>query len=505
MRIAWLSILPAALLAASCAGGPEAGQRYRAERDLSRTDWEYRNLSIQPGQVDREQWLALAQRYEGIADRYAGGGQPGTEDPVRRDIETLAARALFSAARIHAERGDSSRVEALFERMANDFGHLPDVAAEVALIRGGAAERRGERLAAAELYESVVGRIEPDPNAPGAPGVVLDLPLRAARLRAADLAGASREAAYAAARSYYERLAAVPAGGLVAVDAEARLAEVATDLGRWDEAMERLRRLEARLRESEDPPRQPCDIRLALYGVQSRAGVDLAVSRRTLTALLEEYPDCPQALDAMLALVSNASRRGEVDEAIGYLDRIEEVYRDEVEVGSRALLSRGQLLEQSGRWQEALAAFRAVPVQYPLSDAALRAPLEIVLHHARASDDSAAAGALREAERGYRDFISRYPPGRLSLMAREQLAKALALQGRHEAAVTEMVRLGDDLAGTQQGAAALLAAARMAYVEMADTARAVVILDHASELYEGAGVGRWAAAEATRLRGTMAP
>ena len=79
----------------------------------------------------------------------------------------------------------------------------------------------------------------------------------------------------------------------------------------------------------------------------------------------------------------------------------------------------------------------------------------------------------------------------------------MALQADFDSAVTEMLSLGDDLVGTQKGASLLLAAARMAYADLADTARAATILDHVGELYAQADIGNWASGEAARLRESM--
>jgi tetratricopeptide (TPR) repeat protein len=498
-----LLLIAALLLAASCGTDREVGQRYRAERDLSRANWEYRELSIRPDRVTDDDWTALARHYESIADKYAGTPDVRAAGTPKGDAQTVAARALFAAAQIHAALRDSNRVEALYERMAQDFGQLPAVAAEVAMIRGGTAERRGDLLAAADLYQSAVDRVEPQAGAAGVAGMVLDLPLRIARLRTQGALGPAKEAPYAAARAYYERQARDNTDALVRTDARVDLAEIAADFGRWDEAIAILRDLETQLRETKDPPRSPCEMRFAVYGVQSRAGLDLAFTKQTLTSLLDDYPDCELASQVLLALASNANRRGQVDEALGYLDRIVNEHRADPQTASQSLLGRGRLLESNGRWQEALDTYRSIPIQFPVSEGALQAPLEIVLHYARAGDDEAAKAALSQAESDYQDFIVRYPPGSLTEIAREHLAQTLMLQDKFDPAIMELIKLGDALTGTPKGASSLLTAARIACIELADTTRAIEILDHVAKIYARATVGKWASDEATRLRGLM--
>ncbi len=506
----WGAVLVSlALLVASCGSDRHVGERYRAERDLWRANWEYRNLmTIRPQEVSDDRWVDLAYRYEAIANRYTRASEVAGEGSIQHDVQTIAARALFSAAQIHALVRDSTRMETLFDQLARDFGHLPEAAAELALSRGMIAERNGELAQAAQFYQVVVDRIDPAPGETGPAGMVLELPLRIARLHAQADSGSSLAALYAPPRSYYERLVREHAGDPIQIESQSRLAEIAANLGDWEGAMEELRLLETQLLELDDPPVEPCEVRFAISGILNRAGADPESTRVALVSVLEDYPDedypdCGLAPQVLMALAGNATARDQIDEALGYLDRIAEEHDEDEEAASRALLMRARLLEAHERWPDALDAYRALSVQHPISEAALLAPLEIAQHYLRVGDEEARTAALTRAEREYRDFIDRFPPGRTSVFARERLVQTLALQENFDSAVTEMVSLGDDLTGTPRGATLLIAAARMAYDALADTARAAAILDHAGELYAKADVGKWASGEAERLRGTM--
>lgn len=486
-----------ALLLTSC-GDPQVGRRYRAERELWRADWEQKNLGIRPGEAGESEWRALAARYESIATRY-GESQEGAAD-----VRAVAARALFAAVQIHGAFQDSVQVERIYQQMARDFDDLPSVAAEVALARGRIAEGRRAYGEAAVHYQIVVDRIRPRSGATGIAGAVLELPLRIAQLRSQGTPGGAAPAAYAAARAYYERLAGDVVSDSVQCESRVLLAQVASDLGEWDRATQTLRSLEGELRASAKPARDPCEVRLAIALIQSRAGVDPALAQATLASLLTEYPACKSAAQALLLLAANAQRRGRLDEALGYLDRIVQEHGDDLDTASEALLAKARLLEANRRWPQALEAYRGLSIQFPISAAALQAPLEIAQHYARAGEADAAATALQQAEREYRAMVGRYPSQTLGIAARQRLVQTLALQQRYDAAVTELLSMGDDFRGTSQGANALIAAARMAFVEMRDTTRAITILERAGEAYANAGVGSWASGEAQRLRGTMA-
>ncbi len=492
------------LLGASCSRDLDIGRRYRTERELFRADWEFRNLSIRPQDVSEAQWAELARRYEGIAEQVMRSLGQGARTEMRDDVQSLAARALFASARVHAAVRDSIRVEQLFEQMARDFGHLPQVAAEVALARASIAESKGELREAADFYQSVVERVAPQPGEAGAAGMVLDLPLRIARLRAQE-PGISRDEAethLGLARAYYERLVREHEGDVTRLEAQDRLALLSADLGDWDTALRSLRDLEAQVLKMDKPPRQPCEIRFAIAGLERRAGRSPEEVRRTLESVLADYPECEVAPQVLLALSDNANQRNQVEEALGYLDRIIRDYRNDEDAAPQALLFRGRLLASRDRWPEALEIYRTLPGQHPLSEPALLAPLEIAQHYHQAGDEQATTAALEQAERGYRDFIARYPPGQHTVSARQHLIQALLLQEKYEPAIDEYVSLGDDMKGSPEGASLMLAAARIARDALADPSKAAGILDHVAEVYSRADIGRWAAGEAARLRGT---
>jgi len=61
------------------------------------------------------------------------------------------------------------------------------------------------------------------------------------------------------------------------------------------------------------------------------------------------------------------------------------------------------------RWKDALATYRELKVEYPISLAALRTHLEIAEHYLRVGNDYARMEALEQARRAYREFLDRYP------------------------------------------------------------------------------------------------
>lgn len=487
------------LLLTSCSTNQDIGQRYRAERDLYQANWTYRNLSIRPEAVEEIEWNVLAQRYEQIADRNTDLAIAGGDKEVSDEIQSLAARALFTAARIYNDLGDSIHVEQIYNRISSDFEHLNEVAAEVAIAKGRLAEGHREFQEAARLYQSIVDRIVPEPDDSGAAGMVLNLPLRIARLRALEAAEDERSQIFVEARNYYQQVVQEHSSEKAQAEALAHLAEIAFEQGELEESTSILRHLESRLRGLDDPPRDPASVRLAIYAMMSRAGTDPVETQTVLVSMLEDYPESRLIPQTLMMLTNNAAERGALDEALGYLDRIATDYETDDVLPARALLVKARLLDQAGRWPKALETYRGLPVRYPISESALMTSIEIANHFARLGDSEAETAALTRAEQDYRDFISRYPPGPSTLLARELLAQTLARLERFEEATTELEALGNAIIGSPKGAQLLVTATNMALVQLADTSRAVTILERIVNGYPETAVGQQAADEAVRL------
>jgi TolA-binding protein len=484
---------------AGCGHDPETGRRYRAERELWNANREVRRLSIRPDLVQKEHWRSLAGSYEDIVQNHAP--QHATDEG--RNIRIISARALISAAQIQAAIGDSTQMTGNYARVEADFSDIPELAAEVTLAQGRIAESRRDFDKAIEAYRSVVENIEPRSGDAGVAGSVLELPLRMARLAAAqssDSTIAARAPLYDQPRDYYRSVVEHSEYELTRLDARTYLAYIASDLSDWQTASRMLQQLEQEVLSSKSPTKDPSAIRLARANSLILGGASSDSGRIVLLSVVEEYPESRAAPQALFVLADLAVRAGQVEEALGFLDRIREDHSDSERLAAQALLRRGRILEREDRWTEAIEVFRSLPVEHPVSEPALLAPLEIANHYERVGDQEARTAALSRAERDYREFLARYPSGPPSLMAQERLAHTLFLQKRHDEAVTEFLRLGESLRDTPQGANFLLTAIGIAYNDLGDTARAVEILDLTASFYPEKQLGRWAIEEAARVR-----
>lgn len=496
--------------------------RYRAERDLYRINQEFRRLSIKPDLVDNATWRVVAGRYESLAAAYesveASDSEPPDNDP-RHELRGLVARAFINAAQVRAIVGDSVQVLENYQRVIDDYQDLPMMVAEIALAQGRLAESRRQPEEALVKYQSIVDRIQPQPGEPGVPGVVLELPLRIARLRAqqavaqetavptsseneqrVETVRAAATPQYESARAQYETWIQEHPGTRIELDSRMRLADLAADLKNWNEALSQVHMVENAVTSMQDPPIDPSGLRLSVAVILSRASAPGDSIRETLESILRDYPKSKAAPQALMALARQASGQGNVNGALDYLDRLSDEYPEDEQLGSEGMLLRARILEKDGRWPDALEVLRALPVQHPLSEAALQAPLEIAEHYKRAENAAEVKTSLESAEREYRAFIERYPPGPAVLMARTKLVQTMLMQERYDDAVGELLGISDAMRGNPQAARYMVEAARVAHQNLNDSKRAAEILEQVGNKYPNMQIGRWAAGEATRLR-----
>ena len=492
-----LAFIACASLAA-CGGDPDLGTRFRAERALWDANAEVQRLSIRPELVSEATWHKAVDMFSAIPTQYPvkGKGETATE------LKTVHAHALLSAARIYGTLGDSVSMLDVYARIESQYQDLPVITGEVAFARGRLAESQSDWTGALAAYQEAMARVAPRSGDPGVAGAIIELPLRMARIRVMashDSTMAARHQAYRDAETYYHGMIA-KADTLTALDARAYMADVAADQNEWDEAASQLKALEKMLGGMKPPPRDPASARLALSQLEVRSKAPADEVQGTLRSLIKDYPESPFAAQAQFALAYSYTQNGNTDQALAALDAVAGTKNVPEDLAGQALLLKAQILDHTGKWTDAQQILAALPVDHPLSEAALLAPIEVVRHYERAGDTEGAQAALAKAETAYRDFLNRYPTGPVSVMAQEKLARTLAQEKRYDLAVAEFVRLGEALGQHPAGAQYLAAAAQLALQQLGDTTRAAEILDRTATQYANRKVGQWASQEAARLR-----
>jgi tetratricopeptide (TPR) repeat protein len=486
------------VLVAGCARDPDLGNRFQAERALWNASGEVQRLSIRPELVSETEWHKVVDTFSSIPERFPAKGT----GPTATELRGVHAHALLAAARIYGTLGDSLSMLDVYSRIEREYQDLPVITGEVAFARGRLAEGRGDWSGALAAYQEALARVTPRSGDPGVAGAIIELPLRMARLQIVgtrDSSMAFRHRVYRDAENYYQKVIAQP-DTMIALDARAYMADVAADQELWDEAASQLRALEKALNGMKPARRDPATARYAMAQLQVRSKAPADTVQSTLRSLIKDYPESPVALQSQVALAYSYAQNGKHDQALEALSAVEHAKNAPEELAGQALLLKAQILDRTGKWTEAQQVLAALPVDHPLCEAALLAPIEVVRHYERVGDAAGVSAALEKAEAAYRDFLTRYPTGPGSVMAQEKLARTLAQEKRYDLAVAEFVRLGEALAEHPSGATYMTAAAQLALQQLGDTTRAAEILDRTASLYPNRKVGKWASEEAARLR-----
>ncbi|HET9233771.1 MAG TPA: tetratricopeptide repeat protein, partial [Candidatus Eisenbacteria bacterium] len=376
------------LLAAGCGGDTDLNARFEAERALWKANAEVQRLSIRPELVTEATWRHAVAMFAAIPTRYPARGTGTTSEELRG----VHAYALLAAARIYGSLGDSVAMLDTYARIEADYEDLPTVSGQVAFARGRVAESRGDWKGALSAYETTLARVARRSGDPGVAGAVLELPLRMSRIKvvsARDSSMAFRQEAYRDAERTYQDLVAT-ADTLTALDARAYLADVAADNGDWTGAARYLSELETLLAGMNPPRKDPASVRYSLAQLQQRSKASPETIQATLRSLITTYPESPFAVQSRIALAYSLAQAGHLEEALPPLEEVAKAKNAPEDLAGQALLLRAQILDRSGRWTEAQQILHAIPVDHPLTESALLAPIEIVRHYERLGDEAGA-------------------------------------------------------------------------------------------------------------------
>lgn len=470
------------------------GDRFRAERDLWKVDAAARRLGTSP-----RAWKEIAGRYEDVARRHLELIEGSTLPP--EGVFAIAAQARIRAAQAHAAAMDSIRAQEVLEEIVERYAALPEVVGQTAWLRGRLDEAQGDNAEAIGHYEAFLASVVFGTQAATDDRSIQELPLHMARLasRGRETPDVER---YTAARAYYLAVADTSSRD-VSLAARRSLAQIAADLGEWNEAALILERLEREVLEEPSSAMHPMTTRLERVVNQMKAmawgRADSAAAQRALESFAHDYPGNPIVAHALMARADAYADLGRTTNALRDYDRILTDH-PRSPVAAEAALERARLLEKSDRWKEAYSGLRALEVEWPLSNEALQVPLEIARHERREGGESAFHEALQRAKGAYEEFLARYPKGPHTHVARQRLIETMILAGEHREAVDAMLTYARESSGAPRELRLLVDATRTLFADLADTAQAVVLLEETAKKYPGTRLGAQAAREATRLR-----
>ena len=491
-----------ALAVSGCSSSPELATRYEAEKGYWQAERQFQKLSIRADLVEEDQWRDAARLFMEVGDEFSK--QPSSADSSRagsdaRTTRRLSARAWNRAAMIYLGIADTTRALEVFQGVESEFTQIPEVQSGASLSMAQIYEVQGKGEEALAAYRRAMERLDVA-DLESIPTPLLSVPLSVARLEEGD---AQAQQGYSGAAAFYEEVIRTRPGTVDALTARSRLVDIATDSRDWSKAISELRLLEKEMNLFPEPPQDPGKIRYAIAEAQRNGLQDAAAGAQTLKTLETDYPNSPFRARALLSLAQYSyGFENDSEKALAYLDQLDQVSTDSDNAIAAGRLERAGILERENRWGEALEILRRIPVEYPLTEAALQSHLEVAAYYEKTKDTANFDIALDGAREAYRDFLERFPSESLSVQARTRLTSVLMAQERYAEAVDEMAILGQVFQRTPNGARYMLGAAQTAETELKDMERAAAFYSTVAEWFPTTDLGRTAAERAAELRGS---
>jgi len=504
--VSGLLVLVSAL---SGCGYEQEGEQYRAERAFYEANRASQRLDVNRELVSSTDLLEVADRYRAVGDTFdhalADGDTVGASESEIA-VALLAARAHLAAAGYYYQAEEYGLALDVARGVRERLGWAtgPSVDAQRAIAR--TLTRQGETEAAIQALWRLAE--EHDPIAPGGDRIrdaVFNAPTQAVQLeRSFGDSMRVRDAARRAER-YYADVSASAAGTFPALLADLNRGSLLSGLGDWEAAVTILEG--ALLGYSEDVMSDVDAARIAhnlarLYLEDER---DLDLGRSRLEIARERGGDGEVSAEATMTLARLAGREGDHERALelfaDVVDRFEQVNlpdqgrlrsvaeemaaREAARKAARyaplARFSRGRILEQEGRWEEALSEYRALEATHPRRPEAFEVPFVIAAHYRKTGATELADSVLRRAGERFRELIAR--GGDEVLLSYRALIRVEIERSRWSAAIDAMTEFARAYPGRREAALALLDAARLTREHLSDQDRFLELVSEVETVY----------------------
>ncbi len=500
-RRRYLAILLLGMVTVVGCGENTTGKRYRAERDLWRAQKMERNLGLQlqAGKRPDEKTISGVQSaYERILRADSRPATPAGRDSAHvRSMGIIRAQAERGLIRMDRLRGDSTAVLAHLDRAWRSYPWDPDITLRFAVEQIGALRSLGRSEQAVEVCQEIVSQI-PVRRPDGRTRVpVMDAPIWAADLLLE--AGRQDEALAELDRAeiYYREVVNENPDDETAALAWVQLGLAATRRGRFDRAVEAVDHARRISGATAIEPR----ILYILGTLHQESRKDFGAAATVFGEIVERFPEDPLAPEALLRQAASLADAGTPELALGAIDRMEEMFpRDRASV-PRARLLAARILVRQGRFPDALSRYRSLMVDFPATDAALGAPLEIAAHYAQSGEAEAARSTLQRAVDDYARMRSEKAGSREAVVAGEMEVVALSRLERWSEAADRLIALTLEYPNQPRNPMRMVEAAAIARDRLNDPAKAAEILDQLAERYSESPLAAKAREEAAALRG----
>lgn len=481
-----LGVALAAVVVTGC-GHEQEGEQYRAERAFFKANRASRRLDVNPDLVSKADLLDVADRFRAVGDTFdhtlADGDTVGASD-AEMAVALLAGRAHLAAAGFYfrAEEYDLALGVARGVRERMGWAQGPAVDSQRAIVR--ALADKGETAAAIQALWDLAEEHEPVfPDGERIRGPVFNAPMQAVTLeRTRGDSARVRDGALRAER-YYADVSSQNAGRFPALLADLNRGSLLAGLGEWRQAADIM---EAALEGYPEDVMGDLDAarvahNLARIYLEDDRDLERATSR--LEIARERGGDTEVSADATMALARLAGRQGETRRALVLFGDVVDRFENDERRAPLARFSRGQILEEAGRWEEALSEYRALEATYPRSPEALETPFVIAAHYRKTGATELAESVLRRAGENYRALIERQSSPGETYVAYRHLVRVEVERARWGAAIDTMTEFARAYPGRREAALALLDAARLTREHLSDHDRFLELVSEVETVY----------------------
>lgn len=230
---------------------------------------------------------------------------------------------------------------------------------------------------------------------------------------------------YQKAVNQYEKLLTMFKDKATRTQVLSQLSQIYSDQGMVAKAEETYKRLE---KESEGDPASLYQLNVGLGEIARRRG-DMETAEARYQKAYEVAPIDSQKIVAMTAIAQIRAAQGNFDKAREAYGKIEAEFKQNTSLLLDAKLGQASVLQQNGRYDEALTLYKAV--QDSVQDAPTKARAEVSIAQIYVSKQQ-----MDEAEKAYEEILTKYSQLRsVVLDAKNGLASLYSAQGRKDEAI----------------------------------------------------------------------
>jgi TolA-binding protein len=428
---AWLLAVVAAM--AGCGNVGTLADRYRAEQMLWTAQRAETAARLGGAKPDSVQLLRLREGYSKIGKTIKPPYLRGTSESERkvgRELLQVVGTAELQAARLAVQAGEPQlALDEMKRVMAMAEGDTA-LQRQADFFRVGTLRQFHRHEEAIALMHEMLERYQPMPPPRfQSEDPILSIPEATVRLyrEAGDTENARKEIDFAL--NYYRAILSKPIDPLLEAQALVRLMRVELEQQNWDAAFQSLDRLESLVKRTPGLAELMPELQFSRARLLAATKKDPTEAIALMDRVQVDYPESPFGARALFEAGVLLERIGKKQEALDRYRAVATKYSNRLDVAPVAAFRRGMLEEQTGNWEAAKNTLESLPVQYPLSEAAVEAPMAVVKRYVRLGNKDAAEAALVKAVETYRGLIARDTTTSWGAIYRWAMARCQMAQG----------------------------------------------------------------------------